>query len=403
MRSASIAGSLALCLALAASAQESQGRWAVEGGQSPEVAFALQRTPSSYQGTTRHPQSGEARRLTLLFHGGKQWTLVVERPTSASGLAGALDGGPAGPGWGRPVLVPLKRGLLGGPLKGSGFKLDVPEPKPPAVPVPSIPAEERPVVRVLITGFDRFPTLQNHPTWRGTPEADRQPRTNPSGWAVRNFDPATLDPALTARVRVEVHALTDVPVLYVEGARAVCREIARVDADVAISFGVGSDGNADADVESECANTMDDCSEPFNQEPGPFQLPAAWPPAGSQSSWSDDDQAWLWRYPDNAGVSMNGQAIDPTQPGTLRSTLPVAKIVARVQREQLSAHDGSGGPGRYICNNVMFEVIKTQSARGRIGGFVHLAQWSDAKQKDYLTVVRCAIEESVAGWLERQP
>jgi pyrrolidone-carboxylate peptidase len=220
---------------------------------------------------------------------------------------------------------------------------------------------------------------------------------------VRNFDPATLDPELGRLARIEVHVLTDVPVLYVEGARRICDEIARVDADVAISFGVGSDGNVDADVETECANAMDDCSEPFGQDRGPFRLPAAWPPAGSQSSWSDEDQAWLWRYPDNAGVSYNGEPIDPAGPDRLISSLPVAKIVARVQAAGLSAHDGAGGPGRYICNNVMYRVVQTQQARGRLGGFVHLAQWQEAKKQAYLQVVRCAIEESVRATLARDP
>ena len=395
---------MALLLATAAMAEEVDGSWKLEGSATPaaQVEFRLDRTADAYQGLTRHPQSGEPRRLTLLYHGDSRWTLVVERPVQVPGLSGALEGETPGTTWGGPLHVQLKKTFLGGSLKGSGFKLEAPQDKPPVRPVPTVSQEERPVVRVLITGFDRFPTLQNHPTWRNTPVGQREPRTNPSGWAVRHFDATTLDPALLARARVEVHVLTDVPVLYVEGARRVCEEIARVDADVAISFGVGSDGNVDADVETECANLMDDASDPFGEQ-GPWQLPASWPPAGPQSGWSDDDQAWLWRYPDNAGVSYNGAPIDPTAPDRLTATLPVARIVSRVKSAGLSAHDGQGGPGRYICNNVMFEVIKTQSARGRLGGFVHLAQWREQKQQDYLMVVRCAIEESVRAWLERAP
>lgn len=389
-----------LLAATAATAQELSGSWKIEGAA--EVSFKLARADAAWQGATRHPQSGEARRLTLLYHGSDRWTLVVERPTTVTGITTVIGGGAAsGAVWGRPVHVSLKKSGLGGTLKGSGFKVRAPHQKPPVVGVPSLPVAERPVVRVLITGFDRFPTLQNHPTWRSTPIGQRQAKTNPSGWSVRHFDPASLDPELVSRARIEVHVLTDVPVLYVEGARRICDEIARVDADVAISFGVGSDGNVDADVESQCFNSMDDCSEAFSGDAGPFQLPASWPPTGSTSSWSDADQAWLWRYPDNAGVSYNGQPIDPAAPDELRSSLPVARIVSRVKAQGLSAHDGQGGPGRYICNNVMFKVVQTQAARGRLGGFIHLPQWSESKQDQYLKVVKTAIEESARAFLER--
>lgn len=389
-----------LLLAIPAMAQPAAvgGRWKV-GEQ--EVEFSLARDVAVYAGETTHPASGQARRLSLRFHGGSRWTLLVERRVEAPGVSGAITGQTGAPAWGEPVLVELKRGLLGGPLKGEGFRIDCPSPKPPVSSVPDLSVlAEKTVVRVLITGFDRFPRLANHPTWHG---GVANPSINPSGWAVRNFDTTTLDPELLKTVEIELYRMVDVPVLYVESARMICEEAARVNADVVISFGVGADGNVDADVETECANAMDDCSDPFNPDKGPFQLPASWPPSGPESSWSETDQQWRWRYPDNAGVSYNGARIDPAAPDTLRSTLPVAKVVERAKKAGLSAIDGGGGPGRYICNNVMFKVIQTQTARGRVGGFVHLAQWSTAKQKDYLTVVRLAVEESARAFAKKEP
>jgi pyrrolidone-carboxylate peptidase len=257
-----------------------------------------------------------------------------------------------------------------------------------------------PVVRVLITGFDRFPRPTNHPSWHNY-SGEHVPQINPSGWAVRNFDPLSIDPALRKRARIEVHRLNDVPVLYVEGARAIVNQIQALDADVAISFGVGADGGADADVESECSNIMHDGSGMSGEGPGPFHLPASWPPAGPESDWSDADRAWLWRYPDNGGVSYNSAKIDPALPDRLRSSLPVDKIVARAEREGLRAHSGMSGPGQYICNNVMFKVVDAQAKRGKLGGFIHMRGWSESGRESYLKVLRCAIEESVRDVLDR--
>ena len=243
--------------------------------------------------------------------------------------------------------------------------------------------------------------LHNHPSVVDRPVADRAPRINPSGWAVRNFDVLSIDPELRSRVRIELHRLNDVPVYYVEGARAITSEIERLDADVAISFGVGAGGNADADVESECFNLMHDGSNYNEEGEGPHQLPANWPPTTPRDQWSESDKAWIWRYPDNAGVSYNRKKIDPSRPDRLRSSLPVSKIVGRVEREGLDGHDGMGGPGEFICNNVMFKVVDTQAARGRIGGFIHLAQWNESRSDRHLKVLRLAIEESVKAFLER--
>ena len=348
------------------------------------------------------------------------YALAVERGALLPGLAGrlGLDGRQSSTDthspWGRVALQqrgallvgelngrwtldhPAKDGPLGAPLSSSA-------PISSGTPIDS-PALGRRRVTVLVTGFDRFPRPPNHPRWLQDrrPPSERIPEVNPSGWGVRHLDIARIDSALLAEVDVVLHKLTDVPVVYEEGARAITEAIARLRPDVVISFGVGSDRGADADVERTCENLMDDSHEFGLEEQGPFHLPSTWPPeADDRSLWSNDDKAWLYRYPDNAGVSYNGASIDPEGPTGLTSTLPVERIVARVQSEGLQAIDGGGGPGRYICNNVMFRVIQAQTERGGIGGFIHLPSWRESRQEQFLNVMAFAIEESVRAVVER--
>jgi pyrrolidone-carboxylate peptidase len=388
------------------------------------TSFSLQRTaPNSYQGLATKPRSECNYRLSLTW-ATERWELSLEREVfvEGSGITDRLDGTEdetTRSVWRHHRMIALEQ--RDDRLVGCGFSIQAPtqpEPTPPEVVVPEVVGPEQPpvadgslgddpepevVVHVLITGFDRFPRPRNHPRWLNTPEDLRTPMINPSGWVVRNFDPETLDPELRRRARIVVHQLTDVPVHYVAGAAQITAEAARVDADVVISFGVGANSGADADVETRCSNVMDDSSEPFAEDDhGPFHLPDAWPPA-RRADWSDEDQLWAMRYPDNAGVSYNGAKIDEDQPEQLTSTLPVQAIVDRVKDADLRAIDGGyNGPGTYICNNVMFKVIQTQTARGGIGGFIHLASWSERRQDSYHTVARVAIEESVRAYLDRQ-
>ena len=415
---AAVVAALAATWAGVASAEPAlvRGTWREDGREA--TVSLRQDGPRRWSGAAVSPD-GRPARLRLLERAGA-FTLQVrlDRAPETPGIVGGLEGdaerpaddrGPRGPESRRVSLAREGTCLVGG-----GFRLSLAPAGDPAGgdgadsgaapidrPLGETEARPRPV-RVLITGFDKFPRPRNHPHWvsRGAPERDREPKVNPAGWAVRNFDPATLDAALQLEAPIEVNRLNDVPVVYVEGARAVTDQIERVDADVAISFGVGSDGDVDGDVESVCFNRMSDgWSASGDQDPGPFQLPADWPPRGDPSTWSEADRVWRWRYPDNAGVSYANAPIDPAAPERLGSSLPVAQIVASVERRRLRAHDGAGGPGQYICNNVMFRVVQVQAARGRIGGFVHLAQWSEARRDAYLTVVRCAIEESVRAVL----
>lgn len=417
-----ILSTLAACAVLCAVAPLAQAdpddrlpaRWREGGGPvARKVDFVLARCPERGVWTAEvlSPKKREPHQLELRATGQGFQLLVRAREQDTVGAAGAVAGrvAPDSWRWGPPRVVSLAR--TGDQLEGEGFKITAPARPVDVAPVATTSRpdpgalggpEDLPVVRVLITGFDRFPTLRNHPNnvnWDGT-ISDRVAPTNPSGWVVRNFDLARVDPALRRRARIELHRLVDVPVEYVRGAALVTRTISEVQADVCISMGVGSDGNVDADVETTCRNRMSDGSS-FGSDlgEGPFQLPPSWPPQRDRQDWSEQDRLWSSRYPDNAGVSMNGKAIEEGGPDSRRSSLPVAQIVERVKRAGLEAHDGQGGPGTYICNNVMYEVTRVQAQRGELGGFIHLAQWNESKRDDYVKVVAAAIEASVEAAL----
>ncbi len=337
------------------------------------------------------------------------WALLLERRCPAArGLAGRLaDEQAQGDGvWRRLRRVPLtradERALVS--LDGA-WRLTLPageQPQAAVAPVASA-AATRPRVTVLLTGFDRFPRSRNHPTYVriDAPEASRTPRVNSSGWAVRHFDPGRLSADLLRDVEVIVHTRTDLPVEYGRASQAVLDAVAALEPDVAIGFGVGADFGT-ADVEQTCENLRQDGSA-WGQEDlgvGPFYLPADWPPAAPMSEWDAEARRWLWRYPDNAGVSYQGAPIDPVGPSVRKSTLPVARIVRRLNEAGIYAIDGGDGPGRYICNELMYTLIGAQTARDRIGGFIHLRAWSEAWQDSFLQVLALAVEESVRAWLE---
>jgi pyrrolidone-carboxylate peptidase len=419
---------------------ELSGRWK-DGGK---AYFTLRhQSDGTYAGTVRSPRDLTRHGLRLIHNVEQAWTLEVtrQRPTTL-GIAGRIEGRePVRVVRELPFTVALveetkfrlsighhhrkkKRRIRSRKLKSAdkaweiklplNFSHDAAEeedadPEAAAQPVEPIVPVKRPVVRVLITGFDRFPRPRNHPRWVSDGNWDgeweaKEPRINPSGWAVRQFSVDDLDPKFRETVQIELHKCLDVPVTYEDGAKLITDTAARVDADIVISFGVGSNGNSDADVEQTCENLMDDADDPQRDDNlGPFQLSPDWPPEGRRSDWPAADRVWLLRYPDNAGVSYNGAKISLTGPDTLGSLLPVDRIVRRIKMARdprLSAIDGGWGPGRYICNNVMYRVIETQAARGKLGGFVHLAQWDEDKREKYLRVVALAVEESALKVVE---
>lgn len=410
--------------------KELRGTWT---GATETTPLSFTRKGSSYRAEVLH--ESESYRLKLRARDGR-WEVQLARRTQVGASQRVGGKGPAAFRYRDAGAVALRWDTQGErALVGEGFRIawpakdeqqqsgEAPEAgeagasgqAPGGASAPQLP---KPVVKVLITGFDRFPKLRNHPRWVQVQLSERDrdrdytfgdsedawsfdgsrsnPEVNPAGWAVRHFDPETLSPALLARAEVQVLRLNDLPVVYVDAAQAVIDAIGRIEPDVVISFGVGANGGADVDVERRCSNLMrDGYSYGDDQDRGPFQLTAAWPPAKPREQWSEAEREWLRRYPDNAGVSYSGVEIVPGAPETLTSTLPVDRIVAACRAAGLRPIDGGSGPGEYICNNVMYQVIRTQAARGKLGGFIHLRSWSEDKQDVFLNAVRCAIEGSV--------
>lgn len=398
---------------------ELSGRWKDDG----KAYFTLHaQTNGGYVGTVRSPRDLTLHGLLLTRSAEGQWSLDLNRPAPVTeGIAGRLEA-PAQQSQTWETLPSVMLTRNGKKLRSADKAWEIKLPRdfdadsatlsqpneaaePDAAPVQQT---HRPLVRVLITGFDRFPRPKNHPRWIQDGNWDRgtvpEPRINPAGWAVRQFSLEDLDPEFRSKFQVELHKCLDVPVTYVAGAKLITDTIERVDADVVISFGVGSNGNADADVEKTCENLMDDADDPQGESLGPFQLDPSWPPANmNRGEWTPEERVWLLRYPDNAGVSYNGARITADGPERRTSLLPVDRIIKRMKAARepsLNAIDGGWGPGRYICNNVMYKVIETQEARGKLGGFIHLAQWNESKRQKYLTVVAQAVEESARQFVE---
>jgi pyroglutamyl-peptidase len=195
--------------------------------------------------------------------------------------------------------------------------------------------------RVLITGFQPFPADGTHP--------------NVSAEAVTAMDPANLRGAQVMRMVL--------PVEYDRAPAMIGDAITRCAPDVVISFGQG--GGAIA-LEKTAYNLQD---------------------TGEISGG----------VPDNRGIIRAAVPIDPAE-GEERSTLlPLGAI--RIAIEDLGEFpEDSTDPGRYICNNTMWNNIGVMTARAGRGGFIHLpftTRFDDEVRARWARVVEAAIQATV--------
>jgi pyroglutamyl-peptidase len=77
------------------------------------------------------------------------------------------------------------------------------------------------------------------------------------------------------------------------------------------------------------------------------------------------------RIPDNAGVSHQGDPIDPDGPAAFMTRLPVHAMVSAIQAEDIPAAL-SLSAGAYVCNNVYYALLSCESDYGHQGLFVHV-------------------------------
>jgi pyroglutamyl-peptidase len=192
--------------------------------------------------------------------------------------------------------------------------------------------------KILVTGFQPFPADGWH--------------DNVSAVGVTAMDPAQLRGAQVMRLVL--------PVEYDRAAAAIEDVIGRCAPETVISFGQGGGSIA---LEQTAYNL---------QDTGEI--------AGG--------------VPDNRGLIRAATPIDPDAEAERATLLPLDAIedalVAIGESPQPSTD-----PGRYICNNVMFQNIGIMTARGGRGGFIHLpytTSFDDAVRARYGNVVLAAVQ-----------
>ena len=195
--------------------------------------------------------------------------------------------------------------------------------------------------KVLITGFQPFPADGTHP--------------NVSAEAVTSVNPANLHDVQLLRLVL--------PVEYDRAPAMISDAIERCAPDVVISFGQG--GGAIA-LEHTAYNLQD---------------------TGEISGG----------VPDNRGIIRGAHPIDPVAGPERTTLLPVDAIRAAIEALGEFPQD-STDPGRYICNNTMWNNIGEMSARGKRGGFIHLpftTSFDDVVRARWARVVEAAIQATV--------
>ncbi len=195
--------------------------------------------------------------------------------------------------------------------------------------------------KVLITGFQPFPADGTHP--------------NVSAEAVTSVNPATLHDVQLLRLVL--------PVEYDRAPAMISDAIERCAPDVVISFGQGGGSIA---LEHTAYNLQD---------------------TGEISGG----------VPDNRGIIRGAHPIDPAAGPERATLLPVDAI--REAMEALGERpQDSTDPGRYICNNTMWNNLGEMSARGKRGGFIHLpftTFFDDSVRARWARVVEAAIQATV--------
>jgi len=195
--------------------------------------------------------------------------------------------------------------------------------------------------KVLITGFQPFPADGWH--------------DNIAAVAVTAMDPAVLRGARVMRLVL--------PVEYDRAAAAITEVIDRCAPDAVISFGQG--GN-DIALEHTAYNLQD---------------------TGEISGG----------VPDNRGVIRGATPIDPEAPAERGTLLPIDAIRDALEAAGERPQD-STDPGRYICNNVMFQDIAAMGPRGGRAGFIHLpytVSFDDQVRARFAKVVEAAVQATV--------
>ena len=111
---------------------------------------------------------------------------------------------------------------------------------------------------------------------------------------------------------------------------------------------------------------------------------------------------------DRAGRRMAGSPIDSSGPDGLFTNLPVEGLVASLNEHGIPA-SLSLSAGSYVCNHVMFVIVREARRRGFAGGLVHVpchSEWIAKKKKQMpslsLETLQRGAEHCVAYCLRHQ-
>lgn len=171
--------------------------------------------------------------------------------------------------------------------------------------------------KLLITGFDCFNSQTVNPSWE----------------AVKRL-PDTIS-------EYEIHKL-QLPTVYGKAARILLEKARQLQPNVIISVGLA--GGRDAVTPERIA----------------VNIRAA-------------------RIPDNAGVVLDGDRIDPQGPAAYFSTLPVEAMRDAIRGKQIPAAV-SNTAGSFVCNDVFYSLLHHYSGTEVRCGFIHVPQLPEQGQ-----------------------
>lgn len=163
--------------------------------------------------------------------------------------------------------------------------------------------------KLLITGFEPFDGQSINPSWEAVKLLPDR---------IGNFELCKLQ----------------IPTLYGEAARLVLAEAAELCPQVIIS--VGQAGKRDAVTPERIAVNIRDA-----------------------------------RIADNGGVICSGQRIDPEGPAAYFSTLPVEAMAEAVRNARIPGAV-SNTAGTYVCNDVMYTLLRHYDGTDVRAGFIHV-------------------------------
>lgn len=131
--------------------------------------------------------------------------------------------------------------------------------------------------------------------------------------------------------------------------------------------------------------------------------------AASRSKFTPEKIAINYRFSeelDNTGKSMKGTLIDNNSPDGLFTNLPVEGLVDHLNGFGIPASISTSAGG-YLCNNVMFVIVREARMRGFHGGFIHMpchSEWVAKKKKNFqslpIDTLHKAAEMSLAYCLD---